>query len=65
MNRGAFDFLTKPIDCADLEATISKTIRQVGLLREARQRQAAAEQAKAALARYFSPNLAERRANGG
>ncbi len=27
MNRGAFDFLTKPIDFADLEATIGKTLR--------------------------------------
>ena len=36
MNRGAFDFLTKPIDFADLEATIAKTLRHVGDLREAR-----------------------------
>src|SRR2546429_8986126 len=28
MNRGAFDFLTKPIDFGDLEMTIDKTIRQ-------------------------------------
>ena len=27
MNRGAFDFLTKPIDFLDLETTIAKTIR--------------------------------------
>ena len=27
MNRGAFDFLTKPIDFPDLELTINKTIR--------------------------------------
>ena len=27
MNRGAFDFLTKPIDFSDLELTIEKTIR--------------------------------------
>ena len=26
MNRGAFDFITKPIDFADLETTINKTI---------------------------------------
>ena len=45
MNRGAFDFLTKPIDFFDLEATIAKTIRHVELLREARRRQAEAEQA--------------------
>ena len=63
MNRGAFDFLTKPIDFLDLETTIAKTIRHVEVLREARQRQAAAERAHASLSRYFSPNLADRLAN--
>jgi adenylate cyclase len=58
MNRGAFDFVTKPIDLADLEATIAKTVRHVAALREAAARRAAAERAHAALARYFSPNLA-------
>ncbi len=58
MNRGAFDFLTKPIDFADVEATIAKTLRFVGAAREARTRRATAERAHAALARYFSPNLA-------
>ncbi len=29
MNRGAFDFVTKPIDFEDLEITIEKTIQQV------------------------------------
>jgi adenylate cyclase len=60
MNRGAFDFLTKPIDFADLETTIEKTLRHLEILREARRRQAAAERAHASLSRYFSPNLAER-----
>lgn len=36
MNRGAFDFLTKPIDFADLEATIAKALRHVATLRQAR-----------------------------
>ncbi len=63
MNRGAFDFLTKPIDFLDLETTIAKTIRHVEVLREARMRQAQAERAQASLSRYFSPNLAERLAN--
>ena len=63
MNRGAFDFLTKPIDLPDLEATIAKTIRHVKALREARERQAAAERAHASLSRYFSPNLAQRLAS--
>ena len=60
MNRGAFDFVTKPIDFLDLEATIAKTIRHIEFLREARQRQAEAERAYASLSRYFSPNLAQR-----
>ena len=63
INRGAFDFLTKPIDFPDLEATIAKTIRHIQILREARERQAAAERAHASLSRYFSPNLAQRLAS--
>jgi class 3 adenylate cyclase len=65
MNRGAFDFLTKPIDFADLEATIDKTIRHVELLREARRRQLEAERAHASLSRYFSPQVALRLAAKG
>jgi adenylate cyclase len=57
MNRGAFDFLTKPIDFLDLETTIAKTIRHIEILRDAQRRQAAAERAHASLSRYFSPNL--------
>ncbi len=58
MNRGAFDFLTKPIDFADFETTVRKTIAHVEALKDARARQAAAERAHASLSRYFSPNLA-------
>lgn len=65
MNRGAFDFLTKPIDFADFEATIAKTVRHVSALREVRRRQLAAERASASLSRYFSPGLAERLAADG
>jgi adenylate cyclase len=60
MNRGAFDFVTKPIDFGDLETTIAKTLRHVEFLRQARERQAEAERAHAQLSRYFSPNLAQR-----
>jgi adenylate cyclase len=63
MNRGAFDFVTKPIDFLDLEATIAKTIRHVEFLRDTRHRLAVAERAYASLSRYFSPNLAERLAS--
>jgi len=63
MNRGAFDFVTKPIDFVDLETTIAKTLRYITFLRDARERQAAAERAHASLSRYFSPNLAQRLAS--
>ncbi len=65
MNRGAFDFLTKPIDFSDLELTIDKTIRHVEMMREARRRQAEAERAHASLSRYFSPQIASRLACDG
>jgi class 3 adenylate cyclase len=65
MNRGAFDFLTKPIDFGDLEMTIDKTIRHVEMMREARRRQAEAERAHASLSRYFSPQIASRLAADG
>jgi adenylate cyclase len=63
MNRGAFDFLLKPIDFEDLEVTINKTLGHVRFLRETREKQAAAESALATLSRYFSPNLADRLAD--
>jgi len=34
MNRGAFDFVTKPVDFEDLELTMEKTIQHVKLIRE-------------------------------
>jgi serine/threonine protein kinase/class 3 adenylate cyclase len=34
MNRGAFDFLVKPIDFQDLDATLNKALRQVTELRQ-------------------------------
>ena len=57
MNRGAFDFVTKPIDFRDLEVTIKKTLDDLATLREAHRRRETAERAKANLSRYFSPNL--------
>jgi adenylate cyclase len=65
MNRGAFDFLTKPIDFSDFETTIDKTIRHVETLRDARRRQVVAERAHAALSRFFSPRIASRLAMDG
>ena len=37
MNRGAFDFVCKPVNFEDLELTIEKTIHHVGQLRETMQ----------------------------
>jgi len=59
MNRGAFDFITKPIDFTDLETTIGKTLRNLEITRGYQRRQQAAERARAHLARYFSPILAD------
>ena len=63
MNRGAFDFITKPIDFADLETTIGKTLRSLEIIRSHQRRQQEAERARAQLSRYFSPNLADRLAD--
>src|SRR5581483_1256405 len=59
MNRGAFDFVTKPIDFADLDATIVKTLRNIEITRGYQRRQQQAERARAQLARYFSPGLVD------
>jgi adenylate cyclase len=59
MNRGAFDFVTKPVDLADLEITIRKTLDEIGKLRDIERLRAAAERARNNLSRYFSPNLVE------
>lgn len=59
MNRGAFDFVTKPIDFQDLQITIKKTLDQLDILKEAFEARAAAERAKANLARYVPPRLVQ------
>ena len=59
MNRGAFDFVTKPVDFADLEVTVDKTLESIAEVRRLDCQRAAAERARANLARYFSPNLVE------
>src|SRR5438477_12183036 len=59
MNRGAFDFVTKPVDLNDLEITIRKTLDDIARIRELDRRRAAAERARTNLARYFSPNIVE------
>lgn len=59
MNRGAFDFVTKPIDFQDLTITMKKTIDQLDILKEAVEERMSAERARGNLARYFSPKMVE------
>jgi adenylate cyclase len=59
MNRGAFDFVTKPIEFDDLEATLTRTLQHLAMLRSLRAEKLAAERAAGALSRYFSPNMVE------
>ena len=59
MNRGAFDFITKPINLVDLEATLDKTARDLEAMRDMRRQRDAAVRARSNLSRYFSPNIVE------
>jgi len=58
MNRGAFDFVTKPIEFSDLETTIQKTLLHLKEFKELQRQRNEAETARVALSRYFSPNVA-------
>lgn len=66
MNRGAFDFLTKPISFDDLEITITKTLDEIALIRQSlrehdqlisiqRELEAAREIQQAILPKTFPP----------
>ena len=59
MNRGAFDFITKPIEFTDLEATIRKTLSHAEEFRKLELEKAEAELVQATLSRYFSPSVVE------
>jgi adenylate cyclase len=59
MNRGAFDFVTKPVDLRDLEITVRKALANVAKLREMDRLRIAAERARNNLSRYFSPSIVE------
>jgi adenylate cyclase len=52
MNRGSFDFLTKPIDMQDLDVTIEKAVQMI-------QRMKTAAQVRETFGRYLSPELIE------
>ncbi|MEA5470348.1 response regulator [Spirulina sp. 06S082] len=61
MNRGAFDFLTKPINFEDLEITINKTLDHVSQIKEAIQEKKRAEEAREELSRQKALRESERR----
>jgi eukaryotic-like serine/threonine-protein kinase len=56
MNRGSFDFVLKPIDFVDLEATIEKASRYVAELRK----NARSDEENVALRQFIRPALVER-----
>ena len=62
MNRGAFDFLTKPIDLQDLEITVNKTIAQVQQIKSALEKEKLAQQAKAESLQKLQEEIAIRQA---
>ncbi len=59
MNRGAFDFLTKPIDFEDVEITIKNALQQLRMLKEADQnrRQLAIVQRELSIARSIQQSM--------
>jgi signal transduction histidine kinase len=54
MNRGAFDFVTKPIDMVDLNATVRKALDEIAKQHEIESRRVAAEQARAHLTHFVA-----------
>jgi signal transduction histidine kinase len=54
MNRGAFDFVTKPIDMVDLKATVRKALEEIAKLREMERRRVAAERARSNLSHFLA-----------
>jgi adenylate cyclase len=63
LNRGAFDFVTKPIDFQDLIITVKKSLDQLDILKEALDARIEAERARTNLSRYVSPRLVNTLAN--
>jgi signal transduction histidine kinase len=54
MNRGAFDFVTKPIDIVDLNATVRKALHEIAKHHEIESRRVAAEQAHTHLTHFLA-----------
>ncbi len=60
MNRGAIDFITKPIDFQDLEVTITKTLEDVLQLKTALEREKQAREALEQLNNQLEERITER-----
>src|SRR5512138_2900266 len=60
MNRGAFDFLTKPIDFADFEITTSKMLEYVQQIKAALEQERIARQAQTELLTHLQQEVAVR-----
>ncbi|GAA6617481.1 AAA-like domain-containing protein [Scytonema sp. NUACC26] len=60
MNRGAFDFLTKPINFQDLEITTNKTLQHVQRMKAAREQEILAQKAQAELLTRLQAEVVER-----
>ncbi|NES19418.1 MAG: response regulator, partial [Symploca sp. SIO3E6] len=60
MNRGAFDFLTKPINLHDLEITTSKTLDHVQQMKVALEQESLARQAQTKLLNHLQQEVTKR-----
>jgi PAS domain S-box-containing protein len=60
MNRGAFDFLTKPINFKDLEITTIKTLEHVQRMKAVREQEILAQKAQAELLTRLQAEVVER-----
>ncbi|MBL8018273.1 MAG: response regulator [Leptospirales bacterium] len=60
MNRGAFDFLTKPLDFGDLDATLARAVLDSAQDEERKERLDRLTREKEILRRYFSDDVAEK-----
>lgn len=57
MNKGAFDFITKPIDMKDMKATVEKVALHQANIERLRSEREDALKTQAHLSRYFSPSV--------
>src|ERR1700750_1669706 len=58
MNRGAFDFITKPVDLNDLEITVRKRLDDIARIQELNHRRPRPDRGRPNFSRYFSPHFA-------